>query len=117
MNTDQAPQSAKERNEEQTQNDAQEGKKKKKSKKNKNLAYFMEDEKEAKEFEKEQDATDKDIVPKKKVKKSVGFNMAQNEVKEFEKNSRIIESSGVENDNRQEDVQDNIQKEKERKKQ
>lgn len=78
----------------------------------------MDDNKEAADFQKEREETkdSEDPRPKKKVKKSVGFNLDQNEIKEFEKNSRIIEGNTDGKDTIKEDIADNINKEKQKKK-
>lgn len=64
--------------------------KKKKKKRAKGIEDFMDDEKEAAAFLKEEEKTAQS-APTEKKKKSVGFNLDQNEVKVFDKTKKIAE--------------------------
>lgn len=65
--------------------------KKKKKKKAKGIDAFMEDDEEAKAFQ-ELNVEEKKS-PERKPRKSVGFNLEQNQVKEFDKTKKILEVS------------------------
>ena len=66
-------------------------KKKKKRRKAKGIEAFMENEEEAQAFAAET-KQEEVVAPVKKVKKSVNFNLEQNQVKEFDKTKKISEN-------------------------